>query len=48
MKKSDQADLKTRALWVAEAAGIALLYLGAFAVLMLPVIDAATNGTGLA
>lgn len=40
MNRVDRPDLKTRAKWALQATGMALAYLGAFAVLMFPVVIA--------
>jgi len=41
MNKTEQIQMKKKALWVAEALGIVLAYFGAFGLLMYPVLDAA-------
>jgi len=41
MNGRDGIPMKKKAIWVAEAFGIVLVYFGAFAVLMYPVLDAA-------
>ena len=41
MKKIDHASLGKQAKWAMGAVGIVLAYLGAFAVLMYPVVEAA-------
>lgn len=40
MNKIDRPDLKEKAKWALGGAGILLAYFGAFAVLMIPVINA--------
>ncbi len=43
MKKNRHPDLANQARWVMGAFGIVLAYLGAFAVLMYPVVEASTR-----
>ena len=43
MKKIDRPTLGKQAKWAMGALGVALAYLGAFAVLMFPVIEASTK-----
>ena len=43
MDKNDRPTLGKQARWAAGALGVVLAYLGAFAVLMFPVIEAASK-----